>query len=332
MFETTSEFLQKSYKRYANGRSAQQAKKTLANAFKASSEKDAAREKMLFEGILDSVMKTPEGRRTLMTLSQFGYSFAFEKGNFGGFCDSTNKKIVINPSFSLEYMLQTAVHEGRHAIQFSLENPNAPSYEKMQVASLLRQRRAIEADAVAHEMAFVYQCKNVLPKVYESAKEQGLPMFHAYVNEMDKSHDERKAMQACFKAWYECDYYRNYYDKWHKDGVGHVCEYAKKAKNPDCFSKEYPVEDVLRMCCYKGKPYMSADFLNSGKPFSITPEDKKEIVFMLQDYADSVAGAKMDKSVLHMAERNKNGELIKPASLQEKPISFISTRLSQKGR
>ena len=86
-------------------------------AFTASEEKDADRESTLFEGIVDSVMKTKKGRETLTSLSKLGYSFAFEKGNFGGFCAPEQKKIVINPSFGFEYMLQTAVHEGRHAIQ-----------------------------------------------------------------------------------------------------------------------------------------------------------------------------------------------------------------------
>ena len=303
-----------------NASNIQQVKKTLSNAFTASSERDAAKEKILFENILNSVMKTPEGRRTLMTLSKFGYSFAFEKGNFGGFCDSDAKKILINPSCSEEYMIRTLVHEGRHAIQFAFENPKSPKYEEMKVSSMLRQRRALEADAVAHEMAFVYECKSILPEVYESAKKQGLPVFRAYVTEMNKSNDAKKAMQSSFKAWYESDYYRKCYDKWHKQGVKDICKYAKASRNPNCFSKEYPVQDVLRMCCYKGEPYISADFLNSGKPFSITPEDKKEIVAMVQDYADSVPKAKADKSVLSMPDRDQNGNLVKTSNLKDKRI------------
>lgn len=332
MSETVSEFAQKKYKKYACGRAAQKAKKTLTKAFTASSEQDAPKEQVLFKEIVDSVMKTKKGRETLTTLSKLGYTFAFEKGNFGGFCNPSRKKIVINPSFGFEYMLQTAVHEGRHAIQCSLENPNSPNFEHTQVASMLRQRRAIEADAVAHEMAFVYECRDVLPKVYESAKEYDLPMFRAYVNEMDKSHDERKAMQASFKAWYECDYYRDYYDKWHKNDIERICQYAKEVKEPNCFSKEYPVEDVLRMCCYKGKPYMSAETLNRGKPFSITAKDKKEIVKMIQDYVDVVPQAKADKSVLSMAERDRSGNLVKDVAAPVVSAAVIAANSKGKGR
>lgn len=332
MAETVAGFTQKSYKKYACGRAAQKAKKTLTKAFTASDAKNAVKEEILFEEIIDSVMKTKKGRETLTTLSKLGYSFAFEKGNFGGFCAPNQKKVVINPSFGFEYMLQTAVHEGRHAIQYSLESENRPNYEHTQVASSLRMHRAIEADAVAHEMAFVYECRQVMPNVYEKAKETGLPMFHAYVGEMEKSHDERKAMQACFAAWYECDYYRDYYDKWHKDGFKRIAEYAKEEKDPDCFSKEYPAADVLKMCCYKGKPYMTADDLNSGRPFSIKQSDQKEISAMIDDYAASVPGAKPDRSVQLMCPRNEKGELTAPSGKSGNKQAVVSAALSQRGR
>ena len=332
MSETVAEFTQKSYKKYACGRAAQKAKKVLMKAFTASEEKDAVREGTLFEAIVDSVMKTKKGRETLTSLSKLGYSFAFEKGNFGGFCAPEQKRIVINPSFGFEYMLQTAVHEGRHAIQYSLESENRPNYEHTQIASSLRMHRAIEADAVAHEMAFVYECKDVMPNVYEKARESDLPMFHAYVGEMEKSRDERKAMQACFKAWYECDYYRDYYDKWHKDGFKQVCDYGKQQKDPNLFSMEYPVDDVLKLCRYKGKPYMTADDLNSGRPFSVKRTDRDEISAMIKDYAAAVSGAHVDRSVETMRLRDEKGNLTASRGKSDGQQAVISAVLNQKGR
>ncbi|MBR1778448.1 MAG: hypothetical protein IJ752_07715 [Alphaproteobacteria bacterium] len=331
MSGTVEEFMQGSVERYHCGREAQKAKKTLTQAFTASGEQSAAEEAALFEKIIDTVMLTPKGRETMTTLSELGYSFVFEKGNFGGLCSPDQKKIVVNPSFGFEYMLQTAVHEGRHAIQASLENPDRPNYENTQVASVLRKQRAIEADAVAHEMAFVYECKDILPKVYEEAKRQNLPMFQAYVGEMEKSHDEQKAMQASFAAWYDCDYYRDYYDKWHKDGVKQICEYGIQAKNADCFRDEYPVEDVLRMCCYKGKPYMTAEFLNTGRPFSVTSQDKREISAMIRDYVSAVPGAKPDRSVMTMRTRALTGELL-PVQKDTAQTAALSSVLKQRGR
>lgn len=65
-----------------------------------SSKKDATAEKRKFSRIIEAVMKTETGRETLKTLASLGYSFAFEKVGFGGYCDPDNKRIVINPSAS----------------------------------------------------------------------------------------------------------------------------------------------------------------------------------------------------------------------------------------
>ena len=310
MSETVAEFMEKPVKKYACGRREQQAKKTLMQAFTASDKKDTATESKLFESMLDAVMQTKKGRETLTKLSKLGYTFAFEKGNFGGFCCSEEKKIVINPCCPFEYSVQMVVHEGTHAIQASLRKKTPDYYsDKVQVASHLRNRRAIEADAVAHQMAFVYECKDILPAVYEDAKKDDLPMFRAYIGEMEKSGDERKAMQASFAAWYECDKYRKVYDEWHKGAIEEVCSYGKKEKVTDCMKEEYPASEVLKTCLYKGKPYMTEEFLNTGLAFSITPEDKKEIVAMIQDYAAAV-GVKPDLSVLTMRERTPDGKLL----------------------
>lgn len=66
-----------------------------------------------------------------------------------------------------------------------------PSWFETKVADYLRNERATEADATAHENAFLYECKDVLPKVYQYAKELNRPMFNAYVAEMEKSGDKR---------------------------------------------------------------------------------------------------------------------------------------------
>ena len=309
MSGTVAEFMQKTVKKYACGRKAQEAKKTLVKAFTASEKGKKGEETALFKKILDTVMKTEKGRETLTTLSGFGYSFAFESGNFSGFCDADKKKIVINPHISFPSMLQTAVHEGRHAIQYSLERPDVPAAALVQTASYLRFSRAIEADASAHEAAFAYECKDVIPDVYQDAEKHNFPMFRAYVGEMEKSGDEKKAMQASFAAWYECDSYREFYDEWHRNDIKHFCDWGERQKYAGLFSKEYPAGDVLKMCVYGGKPYMTEEFLNTGRAFSVSAADKKEISAMLQRYAAAV-GEKPDTSLSTMRERTADGTLL----------------------
>lgn len=63
MAETVAGFTQKSYKKYACGRAAQKAKKVLTKAFTASDAKNAVKEEILFEEIIDSVMKTKKAAK-----------------------------------------------------------------------------------------------------------------------------------------------------------------------------------------------------------------------------------------------------------------------------
>ena len=332
MSETFAEFMGKSAKKYPCGRLAHQARKKLVKAFTPQDEHRQMQESAKFEAIIDDVMKTPKGRETMIALSKLGYSFAFETGDFGGFCSPEQKKIVINPESDYDYMLRVAVHEGRHAIQYSLDDPNAPDYQNMQVASALRKRRAIEADAVAHEMAFVHECRDVLPSVYEKAKEQNLPMLAAFETEMESSGSERKAMQASFTAWYECDRYRAFYDKEHKKGVRQLCDMAKRSGKTDAFSQECPAEDVVKMCRYKGQPYMTAKFLNTGMAYSVSPQDKAEISAMMQDYAATVPEAKADVSVTTMRDREPPAE---PAPVKRKnktKAAILAAALGRNGR
>ena len=330
MSETVNEFMQKPVKTYHCGKDAQRMKKTLTQAFVASSEKKAAKEKASFEKIIDAVMKTKEGRNTLKALADFGYTYVFETGNFGGLCNSAEKKIIINPAMPFEYNIQTLVHEGRHAIQASLQSENAPYTENMQTASYLRYSRAIEADASAHEAAFAYECKDVLPKVYQEAKERNAPMFRAYADEMEKSGNGRKAMQASFAAWYEYDYYRDFYDKYHKDYIKAVCDWGKQHKKGGFFREEYSGSEALKLCVYRGKPYMTEEFLNTGRAFSISQKDKKDICKMIKDYVKAVPEAKMDMSVLKMRERKASGELL-PVQNDTAKIA-LAAKLKAQGR
>ena len=309
MSETVAEFMQKPVKKYACGKKAQEAKKTLMRAFTASKKRSAAKESALFGQIVDSVMKTKTGRETMTALSGLGYSFVFERvPSLDGYCDPENKKIVLNPSSSLPNMMQTLVHEGTHAVQRSLKKENAPEYWEMNAASMLRCRRAIEADAVAHETAFAYECKNVVPEVYRDAEKQNSPMFRAYVGEMEKSGDEKKAMRASFAAWYEHDSYRKSYDLLHACDIRSFCEWGKRQELDYLFSKEYSAKDVSDICRHKGQAYMSPEFLNKGLAFSITAEDKKSLCDALRDYAEAV-GKKPDKSLSAMRIRSPEGVL-----------------------
>ncbi|HAW33333.1 MAG TPA: hypothetical protein DCX19_01625 [Alphaproteobacteria bacterium] len=315
MLDSVKKFLQEPVKKYACGEKARQ---TLQNTFTASSAEKAADEKRLLGGILETLNKTDSGRETLEALSDLGYRIKFQNlgKQFGGYCNYDDRVIVLNPTRSKNFLAVAVVHEGRHGIQFASEKENAPIFEQTRVADMYRMRKAIEADACAHQSAFAYECKDIAPEVYAEQK-RDYPMLTAYETELEKTGDKKKAMQAAFKSWYDFPYYRDLYDEYYKDnGVKAMAEIGKRQKDPTFFSKDYPVKDVVDLCLYRGKPYMTADYLNSDKPNALTAEAKKEIKAVLADYAKSVAGAKRDTSVDKMATRDKDGKILEPAKMR----------------
>ena len=329
MSDTVKEFMEKPTQKFACGRDVRETTGTLQKAFVASSKRKAGKEKEAFAAILEPVMKTARGRETMETLADLGYKFKFEAGNFGGRCNADSKTIFLNPSYGRDFLAHVLVHEGRHGIQASLQSANAPVYYETKAADFFRMRQAIEADACAHQSAFVYECKTVAPDVYNQFKQAGYPMLTAYENEMEKSGDEKKAMQASFESWYDYKAFRQYYDNYHKSIVGQLAQCGKDEKDPTFFSKDYPAKDVVNMCVYQGKPYMSAAFLNSDKAFSVPKKDAKEIRAALADYAKGVPGAKLDTSIDAMALRDGTMRIVKPALKQ----TAVAAALKQgKGR
>ena len=328
MSDTVKEFMEKPTQKFVCGRDARETAGTLQKAFVASSKRKAGKEKEAFAAILEPVMKTARGRETMEALADLGYKFRFENGNFGGMCCSSEKTILLNPNYDSNYIAHVLVHEGRHAIQYSRTPENAPELEETKVADMFRMRQAIEADACAHQAAFVYECKTVAPKVYSEYKAGGFPMLTAYEKEMEKSGDEKKAMQKSFESWYDYKAFHQYYDSYHKNIVGQLVDVGKKEKDPTFFSKEYPVKDVVTMCVYQGKPYMTAEFLNSDKAYSVPKKDAKEIKAALTDYAKSVAGAKLDTSIDAMALRDGTMRIIKSANRQP---NTVAAALKQNG-
>ena len=329
MVESVEKFMEQPVKKYACGRDAQETVGTLQKAFVASSKRKENKEKAVFAAILEPVMKTARGRETMETLADLGYKFRFENGNFGGMCCSGEKTILLNPNANPNYIAHVLVHEGRHAIQYSRAPENAPELEETKVADMFRMRQAIEADACAHQAAFVYECKTAAPGVYREYKAGGYPMLTAYEKEMEKSGDEKKAMQKSFESWYDYKAFRQYYDSYHKSIVGQLVDAGKKEKDPTFFSKDYPVKDVVNMCVYQGKPYMTAEFLNGDKAYSVPKKDAKEIRAALADYAKSVSGAKLDASIDTMALRDGTMRIVKPAHAQTNVA--VAAALKQNG-
>ena len=334
MSETVAEFMQKPVKKYACGKRVEQAKKTLMNAFTASSKRKAAEEKTIFEKIIDIVNKTPTGRETLKNLSKTGCTFHLEalSGNLGGFFNPDKNKLVVNRNMDLDGMASLLVHEGTHACQWSLRTEKDSTWYYA-VDSHYRDVRGQEADACAHQTAFHYECKTAHPSLYQDFKQNPLyaPLLNAYEGEMEKSGDSGKAMQKTFAAWYENVDMMNIYDGYIKGDIKNTCDRFGKDYS-GLFSKERPSENIVRKFRHHGKQYISADFLNKGKAFSIKPRDKQEIYATMIDYA-RVSKGKADLSVLKMNDRTEDGKLIPPRNKTAKTVQAAAVaKAKRQGR
>ena len=292
--------MQKPVTRYASGFEAIKARNTLVNAFAASHKnKD---EQNVFNALVSAAMKTETGCETMTALSKLGYSVTFEQGDFSGSCEPVDRKIVINPVYGFENALTTLIHEGTHAVQASVQSADSPMLQEMRAAALLKDRRAMEADAVAHETAFIYECKDVLPSVYRYAQKTNRKTFQAYNAEMEKTGDPKRAMQATFVAWYQDDSFRDYYDQVFKKNFKDMAAWGKENGYNGCFKKDLPSAEIVKKCRYHGEAYVPESFLEKEKAFSMKQEDKREIADITRDYAHHF-GEVADYSVLSMHDR-----------------------------
>ena len=315
MSGTVAEFMQKPVKKYACGKKAPEAKKTLMRAFVSTSKKNEAQEKTLFEEMISSIMKTGKGRETMTELSELGYTFHFEKmEGTNGFCLPNQKKILLDPQQDFYGTMHCLVHEGRHAIQSSLAKGGSFDFKSMKAADYIKLKRAMEADASAHEMAFLYQCEQTFsadPR-YQTMEFRDFwkntEVYKAYAGEMEKSGDEKKAMQVSFAAWYKDDFYMNGYENLFNNEIRSIAAMGKNNKDAACFSQDYPTKDVLRMLRFKGKPYVTEQDIMTGVAFSLSEQHKREMETNVRDYAQAL-GIKADTSLSAMYVRSPDGTL-----------------------
>lgn len=179
----------------------------------------------------------------------------------------------INPKCSVQAQLSTLVHEACHALQAE-RSVKYPSL--LCVADQMKYHRAIEADACAHECAFIYEIKDEHPEVRESALSRGMPMYETFERVLSETDDSVLAMGEAFKSWYDYPPYQKAYDKWHKEDVRIIAEHGLKKDYNGYFMKQMPSEDVVKICLYDGKSYISPDFWKHRGLFQYRMRIKKK--------------------------------------------------------
>jgi hypothetical protein len=330
MSSEAEKFMNGAVRSYPCGTRRQESKaySILAGAFKPSSKEIAEDERAVFKRILDTVNSVPAGRRAMKELAALGCTFGLLTGsrtgngtNAAGFYHQEANRIFLNPNAGYTDLSTVFIHEGRHAVQHHRLGISPSDYR---ISDYFKYHRAIEADACAHEAEFVHQVRDLRPDIYQESA--SLPMVKAYAGVREKGGNSKEAMSASFRAWYGYDYYRDFYDVYHRQYIGRFFEHAMQKKNPDLFSRELPSDTIVRGCALSdGKTYIDPAFLTSPEAFSLPVEDKSVFEKQSRAYAGNVPGARFDSSPSLMYSRLWDGTVLP----REDRTALVSARQVQ---
>ena len=248
----------------------------------------------------DTLQKIPMGRETLDAVQKLGFDIRFEKGlPDAGCCDASKKQILLNPMMKERDLLPTFMHEARHALQSEILQVDD---EKTLAADTIKAYRAMEADAVAFETAFVVQAQKAGVAV------RSTPMADLF----RKIKDPEAAKAEVFRSWYADNNNLTLYDDFYAEQFEVMAEKAAKRGDNTCFSEPLPTAKIAVVC-----PYVSPDFLDSAEAFSIRSSAKDRIADAMENYAEKT-GVKPDTSVQTMYSRAKNGKIVDDRILPQK--------------
>ena len=255
----------------------------------------------------DLMRKTEAGREALDTIKEMGYDFTFEAGiGCFGLCDAPNKEIVLSPSMNAEMLAALLPHEIRHAVQLE-KDPELIKTSRMRVGDMFKRMRGMEADACAHQAAFVYEAGKAgatveMPEEYQS-------VLDAYSAEMNKTNNKKQAMNAAFKAWYKDKRMVNRYDDCYTDAVAAAVNHLINNNRKDGFTGKETDARLADLFDYKGEAYVEPEFFSSPEAYHLRPRDKQKIMAEMKRYSQKT-GAPADTSVLKMADRDQNGKIV----------------------
>lgn len=308
MTASTEEFMKKSPRTYPSGeKNLKKVLNVLEQTFKASSPRIAEREEQAFHKLLEFVGSFPKGRETLEELSKLNYTFRFENmPDQAGACVYEDREILLNPRSSLQTLSHIFVHEARHALQHDAFSERR--IQDYRAADFYKYMRGTEADAYAHEAAFLYDMKDRCPALFDHWRK--VPVYGAYADEMDRSGDERRAMEGSFQAFYSYAPYREYYDGVYGDLVPALFKEAGRLKSKDYFRKTLSSEETAAVFRLNGKPYIAPAFFESPEAFALPETDRRRISAAAAEYARTVPGVTEDRSVEAMHSRRPDGSVL----------------------
>ena len=211
--------------------------------------------------LIDRVSKSsPTGKKIIESALERGISIGidYDKKTLGSYMPSF-QYVSLNGSVSDEQLLSTIVHECRHSEQTTKQDM---SYT---VHAAITETRAMEADAMAHECAAVYQMRKAEPKTYKLFCDRHAGIMKAYEASFNKDKDETKAKAEAFKAWYDHAEYVELYDRSVTDFM------AMGMLNAGAYKKDMP-DEVLK----ENFPYIEPSFFTSQRAMTVSEKTVQE--------------------------------------------------------
>lgn len=274
---------------------------------------------MSSEQFFSQLEQIPMGRDSLKKVRELGFDVRFEKGlSDAGCCDAAKKVILLNPAVKPVELMSVFVHEARHASQSAVLTVND---EKTRTADMISAYKAMEADAVAHEAAFVYQAQEAGFNLRPSASVAAA--YGVYRKTVEKGTD--RAMDAAFRTWYTDTQTQNMYDDFYARQIVVIAGKCAAKQEKDCFSESLPAAEIVKVC-----PYINPDFLKSPEAFSIRSNAKETITDAVERYAGKT-GSRADTSVKTMYSRAKNGKIIDDREFSA-PSAAAVVKMKRDGR
>ncbi|HCU33319.1 MAG TPA: hypothetical protein DF364_05675 [Ruminococcaceae bacterium] len=258
--------------------------------------------------VLALMRKTKTGKEVLASMEKTGFKCSIETGigNVFGFCDTDKKKIALNAVVENETLAAVLSHEILHAVQFG-KDPTIFDTDRTRVSDTYKKQRGMEADACAHQAAFVYEAKKAgiaveMPSGYE-------PIFETYSKEIEKTKNKKQAMNAAFKAWYKSTPIMDWYDNFYKTCISDAINNLICANVKTRFKGNVTDEHLANVFDYKGKPYVEPEFFSSPEAYCLKQSDKRKVMSDMKLYS-KITGAPLDTSVLGMATRDETRKAV----------------------
>ncbi len=171
--------------------------------------REAARAERVEKLIARICKASPLGKKIVESAIERGVSIGIDgdKGNCLGCYVPSMKYVSLDEKASDAKLISTIVHECRHSEQNPMRDHSYSVY------SNVAEVRALEADAMAHECAAVYQMRKAEPDTYAAFCDRHGGMMKAYEASFEKDKNADKAKSEAFKAWYDHASYVENYDR-----------------------------------------------------------------------------------------------------------------------